>query len=117
MMVGKLLGVMLWGAVWFVALPVLTFVFGVPASLYLMSRQSRGGFPAFVGWIVAAQAGWVPTFAGPFGLPTLVFWPLALLFGMWFAVGFTIMGRAAWSQAFMSNRLMRDYGMPPSEIV
>ena len=117
MMVAKVLGVMLWVGVWFVALPVMTFVFGVPASLYLMSRQSRGGFPAFVGWIVASQAGWVPTFAGPFGLPTLVFWPLAALFAIWFAVGFTIMGRAALSQAFMSNRLMRDYGIPPSEIV
>ena len=117
MMVAKVLGVILWVAVWFLAFPVMTFVFGVPASLYLMSRQSRGSFPAFVGWIVAAQAGWVPTFAGPFGLPTLVFWPLAALFAVWFAVGFTIMGRAAWSQAFMSNRLMRDYEMPPSEIV
>lgn len=115
-MVATIVGRLLWVAVWIVALPTMTVVFGVPASLYLMSRQSRGGFPAFIGWIVAAQAGWVPSFGGPFGLPTLVFWPVTVLFGVWFTVGFTILAKAAWSQAVLSNRLMRDYGMPPSGI-
>lgn len=84
---------------WAVFFPLMLILVGVPACVYLVGRQSRGGLWAFAAWIGAAQAGWVPTFAGPFGLPTIVFWPAALLFAGWMALGMISMGSSAWSSA------------------
>jgi hypothetical protein len=103
--------------VWVVFLPVLTVLLGVPVSLYIVGRKSRGGLVAFVGWIVAVRWGWLPAVDGPFGIYAFVFWPLTVTFGLWFAASFLIMGRAAWRRALLVNRLMTDYGMPASEIV
>jgi hypothetical protein len=101
----------------FVVLPALTLIVGVPATLYLVAKRSRGGLVAFAGWIGAVQVGWVPAFDGPFGIPATVFWVLTGLFGGWFVWGFWTLSRAAWSKALLTNRLMRDFGMPASEIV
>jgi hypothetical protein len=109
---------------WFVGLivygiifPVLTVVLGVPAALYLVAKRSKGGLLAFAGWVGASSVGWLPQFAGPFGMPTGAFWPAAVLFGVWFGWAFWVLGRAAWGKALRLHRLVRDYGMPPSEIL
>ena len=103
--------------VWVITLPALTFIMGVPASIYIVAKQSRGGLVAFVGWIVGVRVGWLPAMDGPLGIHPFAFWPLTIVFGVWFAVGFWAMSRAAWRRAVTVNRLMRDYGMPASEIV
>jgi hypothetical protein len=105
------------GVLWLLTLPVMVVFLGVPACLYLVARQSRGGLLAFVGWGLAVRWGWFPAFGGPFGFPSPVFWALTALFGVWFLVGFVTMVRAAFGRAVFVNRLMRDYGMPASEII
>ena len=117
MRMSRLAGKLVWFAVWFVVLPAMTVLLGVPAAAYLVAKQSKGGLPAFVGWAVAGWAGWVPTFGGPFGMPTPVFWGGVVLFGLWFAAGFVVLGRSAWSTAIRNERLMRVHGMPSSEII
>ena len=117
MRMSRLAGKLVWFAVWFVVLPAMTVLLGVPAAAYLVAKQSKGGLPAFAGWAVAGSAGWVPTFAGPFGMPTPVFWAGVTLFGLWFAAGFVVLGRSAWSTAIRNERLMRVHGMPSSEII
>ena len=102
---------------WLIVLPGLAFLVVLPASLYLVAKQSRGGFAAFLLWIGAANLGWVPTFGGPAGLPTLVFWPATGIFALWVAIGAALIGKAAFKHASRANRLMKDYGMPASEII
>lgn len=117
MRVASLAGRAIWFAVWFVVLPAMTVLLGVPAAAYLVAKQSKGALPAFVGWAVAGWAGLVPTFGGPFGMPTPVFWAGVIVFGFWFAAGFVILGGSAWSTAIRNERLMRVHGMPSSEII
>jgi hypothetical protein len=103
--------------VWIITLPTMTLILCVPACIYLVAKQSRGGLVAFVGWIMAVRWGWLPAMGGPLGIHPFAFWPLTVLFGVWFSIGFWVMLRAAWRRALLVNRLMRDYRMPAAEIV
>ena len=101
---------------WFVVLPVMTFTLGVPASLRIVTAESKGALLLFVGWSAASWAGLLGDFGGPLGMPATVFWAGSALFGGWFSVRFVMLGRAAWGHALRVSRLMNRYGMPPSEI-
>jgi len=107
---------MLWFVVFVVALPLMTVALGLPMSLLLVAKQTRGALVAFVSWIVLVRIGALPKASGPFGIPSIVFLPAATVFLLWWAWGFAVMSRSAWSRAMEVNRLMRDYGMPASEI-
>jgi hypothetical protein len=113
---GLIVGLVLWFGVFVVALPLMTVALGLPMSLLLVAKQTRGALVAFVSWIVLVRLGALPAASGPFGIPSMIFWPAATVFGAWWAWGFAVMSRSAWRRAMEVNRLMRDYGMPASEI-
>ena len=115
-MFGLIVGLLLWFVVFVVALPLMTVALGLPMSLFLVAKQTRGALVAFVSWIVLVRLGALPAASGPFGIPAIIFWPAATVFGAWWAWGFAVMSRSAWRRAMEVNRLMRDYGMPASEI-
>lgn len=102
---------------WFVVLPVMTFVLGVPSTLKVVTAESRGGLLMFAGWLGASWAGWLPQSEGPAGMPLVAFWIGTVVFGLWLSVRFVQLSKSAWGAAIRMHRLMGKFGMPPQEII
>ena len=98
------------------AMIVLTFVLGVPVALAFVARQSRGALLACVGWVAAMHWELLPSYAGPLGMPWIVFWPVVTVFGAMFLRVFVRLTARSWTTSWRTWMLIRA-GMPAREII
>ena len=103
-----------WRGVTFVLAMLLV---GVPGALWVVVRQVRGVLVVAAGWWVGMWAGLLPVSSGPGGFPGWLFWPFTVMFVVWWVFGAGLVAVSALSKLREATGLMRDFGMPPSEIV
>ena len=91
-------------------------VVGLPVALAMLVVQSRGALLALLGWFGAVEFGFVGGFGGPLGLPWLVWWPLAGVFGWMFGRNVWVLWRGGWRRGWHVWRQVR-LGVPDREML
>ena len=95
---------------------VLTVVVAVPIAVAFVAKQSRGALVAVAVWLGVMQAGWLPSWEGPLGMPWIVFWVALTVFGGMWARAFTLITLRAWGKSWRQWVLVRS-GMPWQEVI